>query len=319
MQTSHAFEGKTLVDQNPSYRGIIAILAGGVAIGTAAIFMRLAPTTPTSAGFWRVALSVPVFLAIAYGAKQRGKQKSWQFNMTMVWPMILVGFWFATDLFFWHWAVEKTTVANATLLANLASVFIVVAGFLFFRERFNRTFLIGLSLALIGAAFLVGQNASYSPEYLFGDGLGIITAIALTGYLITAAKARQTIPAHTLMLGSSLVTAVLLLPVATMQGGQIIPETIAGWAPLLGLALVTHVMGQGLIIYGLAHVSAAYGAVGLLIQPVIAAVLAWILFDEALGILHFIGGILILTGIAITQMRKSRQKEVTLAKTERKM
>jgi drug/metabolite transporter (DMT)-like permease len=66
-------------------------------------------------------------------------------------------------------------------------------------------------------------------------------------------------------------------------------------------------------------VSAAYGAVGLLIQPVIAAVLAWILFDEALGILHFIGGILILTGIAITQMRKSRQKEVTLAKTERKM
>lgn len=292
--------------ENPSYRGIIAILGGGIAIGTAAIFMRLAPTSPTSAGFWRVALSVPVFFIIAYIAKQHGKQKSWQFDVTMVWPMILVGFWFAADLFFWHWAVARTTVANATLLANLASVFTVVAGFLFFQERFNRTFLAGLTLALIGAGFLVGQNASYNPEYLFGDVLGIVTAVALTGYLITGSKARQKIPAHTLMLGSSFVTAALLLPVAIAQGGQLLPETLAGWAPLIGLALITHVMGQGLIMYGLAHVSAAYGAVGLLVQPVIAAVLAWILFGEALGLLHFIGGMLILTGIAVTQIRRTQ-------------
>lgn len=290
-----------------SYKGIIAILCGGVAIASAAIFMRLAPVAPPSAAFWRLALSVPVFLLIAY-IGQRNNKESLTLSPTLLWKISLVGAWFAADLFFWHWSVAYTTVANATLLANLASVFTAVAGYLFFGERFSARFLIGLALALMGAGFLIGQNAAYAPEYLLGDGMGIITALALTGYLITAAKTRPYVSTNSMMLGSAVVGAVLLLPAAIIAGGKLIPDSLEGWGPLLGLALITHVMGQGLIVFGLAHVSAAHGAVGLLIQPVVAALLAWLWFGEMLGMLHIVGGILILTGIMVTQSRVKKTK-----------
>lgn len=282
--------------------GISAILLGGVAIGSAAIFMRLAPVAPQAAAFWRMALSVPVFLLITLCHPQIRAQVRALSN-TDLYLMAMVGFWFAVDLFFWHWAVARTTVANATLLANLASVFTVIMGFFLYKQRFSRRFLAGLALALIGAATLVGQNVAFRPDYLFGDFLALLTSFALTGYVITAARARASVPTPVLMAGSAIVSALLLVPAALLDKGAFVPATVEGWLPLLGLALVTHVLGQGLIIYGLAHISAAYGAIGLLIQPVVAALLAWAIFAEALGPLHVVGGMLILGGIWLSQRR----------------
>lgn len=287
----------------PASWGIASILLGGIAIGSAAIFMRLAPVAPSAAAFWRMALSIPVF-ALYFLATRAGRNQLQQANRQQLIQMAIVGFWFAVDLFFWHWAVARTTVANATLLANLASVFTVVVGFFLFKETFSRLFVAGLMLAMAGAATLVGQNAAYSPEYLAGDFLGLLTAFALTGYIITAARARAVLSTTMLMAGSAVVSALLLLAPALMADGAFIPPTPDGWLPLIGLALVTHILGQGLIVYGLAHISAALGSIGLLIQPVVAAVLAWLIFGEALGPLHMAGAIMILAGIAVSQQRR---------------
>ena len=280
--------------------GLSAILLGGVAVGFSAVFMRLSPVDPSAAAFWRVAISAPVFLAIAL---MRRGTPGHQFapSLAALKHVGLVGTLFAIDLFFWHWAVARTTVANATLLANLASVFTVVVGYMLYRERFSKSFLTGLLLALVGAGTLVGQNLAFSPNYLFGDFLGLVTSFALTGYMVAAARARGSVPTNWLMAGSAIVSALLLLPAGLLAPGPFVPESLFGWLPLLGLALITHVMGQGLIIYGLAHISAAAGSIGLLVQPVIAALLAWAIFAEALGVLHMVGGILILGGIWLSQ------------------
>ena len=290
----------------PASWGIASILLGGVAIGSAAIFMRLAPVAPSAAAFWRMALSVPVF-AVFILAMPAGRQQLKQLNRQQLIQIGLVGFWFAVDLYFWHWAVARTTVANATLLANLASVFTVVVGFFLFKETFSRLFIAGLVLAVAGAATLVGQNAAYSPQYLVGDFLALITACALTGYIIMAAKARAALSTTMLMAGSAVVSALLLLTPALMAEGAFIPASLDGWLPLIGLALVTHILGQGLIIYGLAHISAAYGSVGLLIQPIVAAFLAWLIFNETLGPIHLAGAVMILAGIAVSQQRRGKQ------------
>ncbi len=289
----------------PASWGITSILLGGVAIGSAAIFMRLAPVAPSAAAFWRMALSIPVFMVFIL-AVPTNRQQLKAINRQQLVQIALVGFWFALDLYFWHWAVARTTVANATLLANLASVFTVVVSFFLFKETFSKLFLAGLVLAVVGAATLVGQNAAYSPQYLTGDFLGLVTACALTGYIITAAKARAMLSTTMLMTGSAIVSAALLLAPALSADGAFIPIHLEGWLPLVGLALVTHVLGQGLIIYGLAHISASYGSIGLLIQPVVAAILAWLIFNETLGPLHIAGAVMILAGIAVSQQRRRR-------------
>jgi drug/metabolite transporter (DMT)-like permease len=104
-----------------------------------------------------------------------------------------------------------------------------------------------------------------------------------------------------LMAVTSTVTAILLWPVAVAAGEQFFPATPRGWLVLLGLALLSHAAGQGLIAYALAHLPAAFSSVGLLLQPVVAAVFAWFLLAEPLVALQVAGGLVVLAGIYLAR------------------
>ena len=284
-----------------SPKGFAAVLCGAIAIGSAPIFMRYADVTPTAAAFWRVLLSLPILAAWLTIDIRRGISGEPLFSPRAGRAMIIVGLWFSVELFFWHWSVAKTTVANATLLANMATVFTALAGFLFFKERFSRHFMLGLLLALGGAVMLIGQNAELNPHYLEGDLIGLACAVTYAGYIVSAARLRRRMPTSAVMFSSALVTAITLGALAFIEGGTVVPPTPASWLPLLGLALVTHILGQSLILFGLAHVPAALGAASLLVQPIIAAILAWILFGEALGPWHVAGALCIFAGIVLAR------------------
>ena len=278
----------------------ILLILGGVAIGTSPIFMRFSEVTPTSAAFWRLLLAIPLLvLWQAYDIRKNKGAATPSLNFKDLKPFIIVGFFFALDLSMWHWSVELTSVANSTLLANMAAIFTAVGGFLFFGERFSKTFISGMMLALFGAISLMGHSFELAPENLSGDVLGLITAVAYAGYMIFSAKARQYFSTVSIVLGTALFGAVFLLPIALNETGQFMPTSLMGWWPLVALAWFTHVVGQSLIVYALAHLPAAFGSITLLIQPVVAAVLAWILFSEYLSIYHFVGAALIISGILV--------------------
>ncbi|MBT5185539.1 MAG: DMT family transporter [Kordiimonadaceae bacterium] len=278
----------------------VALIIGGLAIGTSPIFMRFAETTPTSTAFWRIALAIPLLILWQMYDLKKNKGQVFVFkNIKDFQPFLLVGFFFAADLIMWHWAVNLTTVANATLLANMSVIFTAVGGFLFFGDRFSKTFIIGLTLALLGAVSLMGHSIEFNPENIFGDLLGLTAAIAYAGYMIASVAARKKFSTASVMLGTAIISAIFIFPVAIFETGLFIPSTLIEWWPLIGLAWFTHVVGQSLIVYALAHLPAALGAVGLLIQPVVAGVFAWYLFAEALGIYHFVGAVFIISGILV--------------------
>lgn len=278
----------------------ISLLIGGLAIGTSPIFMRYADVTPTSSAFWRMALSIPLLVIWQiYDIRKNGSAATPKLSFKEMKIFIIVGFFFALDLTMWHWSVQLTTVANATLLANMSAIVTALLGFLFFGERFSRTFIGGMILALLGAMSLMGSSIELNPDHLVGDFLGMITAFAYAAYMIASAQARQKYSTVSIILATAVFGSIFLLPVALVETGDFIPATLSGWWPLLALAWFTHVVGQSLIVYSLGHLPAAFGAVSLLIQPIVAAILAWILFAEALGIYHFIGGTLIISGILV--------------------
>jgi len=285
----------------------VALIIGGLAIGTSPIFMRFAETTPTSTAFWRIALSIPLLILWQMYDLKKNKGQVFDFKALKDFaPFLLVSFFFAADLIMWHWSVNLTTVANSTLLANMSVIFTAVGGFILFGDRFSRTFIIGMMLALLGAVALMGHSIEFNPENIFGDLLGLTTATAYAGYMMASVAARKRFSTVSVMLGTAVISAVFILPVAIFETGLFVPSTLIEWWPLIGLAWFTHVVGQSLIIYALAHLPAALGAVGLLIQPVVAGVLAWYLFAEALGIYHFVGAALIISGIFVCKRGASK-------------
>lgn len=103
------------------------------------------------------------------------------------------------------------------------------------------------------------------------------------------------------MTWSGVVSALTLLPVTLLSGEGLTATTIRGWAVLVGLALISHVGGQGLIASALAHLPVGFSSVGLLLQPAVAALLAWIILNEPIGPWQALGGMVVLAGIILAR------------------
>jgi drug/metabolite transporter (DMT)-like permease len=131
--------------------------------------------------------------------------------------------------------------------------------------------------------------------------LGLLTAVFYAGYILAVKALRDDFSAATVMTWSGVVSATVLLPLSLLSGEGILAFTGRGWALLVGLALVSHVGGQGLITYALAHLPAAFSSVGLLLQPAVAAALAWIILHEPVGGWQALGGAIVLTGIVLAR------------------
>ena len=276
---------------------LFALLAGATCIALSPIFVRVSEAGPTATAFWRVAIAVPVLWALYLRSGKTTRRYSGK------WPLLLAaGFAFAGDLAFWHASVKLTSVANSTLLANLASIFVTLALWVFLRQRPGGLFLAGLATALVGVSLLVNTSLQFSASGLLGDALGVVTAMFYAGYLLAVKglRDRGETTLH-LMAVTTTITTIFLFPAALASGDQMLPSTAFGWWMLIGLALVSHAAGQGLIAYALAHLPAAFSSVSLLFQPVMAALFAWVLLSEALVPLQIFGGLVVLAGIYLAR------------------
>src|SRR5438045_4231386 len=149
---------------------LAALLTGATCIALSPIFVRIADVGPSASAFWRVALAAPLLWPLArLGARSRAPRAAW--------PLLFAaGFAFAGDLAFWHWSIRFTSVANSTLLADLASLFVTAAMWLFWRQRPSTRFLLGLAAALGGVWMLVRASLAFSATALLGDVVGLATA-----------------------------------------------------------------------------------------------------------------------------------------------
>ena len=276
---------------------IVILLFGALCIAFAPIFVRLSELGPSATAFYRLLFALPVvwsWMALDWktdsGSRRPATWKDYRL-------LALAGFFFAGDLAVWHWSIRLTSVANATLLANFAPIFVTLGAYFIFGERYSRTFLIGMVCAICGVVILLGDSVNISHKHLLGDVCGMVTAVFYGGYILTVGRLRTSFSTATIMAWSGLTTCLVLIPVTALSGESFIAATFNGWLVLVGLALVSQVGGQSMIAYALAHLSAAFGSVALLLQPVLAAVFAWILFKEGLSLLQMCGGIIVLTGV----------------------
>jgi drug/metabolite transporter (DMT)-like permease len=282
---------------------LIALFAGAIFIALSPIWVRVSEVGPTASAFWRVLLAVPLLWILFFSLKTNERKTT-----LPPLPYLLAGLAFAGDLAFWHWSIQYTSVANSTLLANLASIFVTLAAWVLWKQRPSGLFLGGLAAALLGTGLLVRASLGFSPTALLGDALGVVTAMFYAWYLLQVKDLRDRGAATLqLMAVTTTITAVILLPVALLSGEPLLPQTETGWLKLLGLAWISHAGGQGLIAYALAHLPAAFSAVGLLLQPVMAAGFAWLLLSEPLTGLQCAGGAVVLFGIYLAHRGRVSQ------------
>jgi drug/metabolite transporter (DMT)-like permease len=275
------------------------VCAGAALIGLAPIGMRLAAPEidPQAIAFWRFAFALPPLLILAAIVRA-----------PIVKPGMLAtaGLAFGVEVGLWHLALTLTTVANATFFSNMAPIVAAFAGWLLFKERIAGGFALGAAIALGGAALLTIGRPSAGQSGLAGDALGLLSAVGYAAYLILLNRARRSVHVVPAMLITTTFAMLIALTATLALGERFWPQSAFVWAVLIGLGVVVHVGGQGLIAMGIGRLPIGIATVLLWIQPIAAAMFAWPMFGEAMGPISLLGAALLLGGIYIVQRTRAQ-------------
>lgn len=283
---------------------LAAAVVANVALAFGPWFVRVADTGPVAAAFWRMALALPVIavLALAGGTRVSGLRSAKTLSGRLWVLLALAGIAFALDLGSWHVGILQTTLANATLFGNSATFIFPIYGFVAARAWPTRTQGCALLLAALGAGLLMGRSYQLDPGHLVGDLLCVLAGVLYAVYFVLMADVRRTMSPWPALALSSLAALLPLLLLALALGERVMPGL---WWPLVALALVSQVLGQGCMIYALGKLSPLVIGLALLLQPVVAAAIGWIVYGETLGAPDLFGAAMV--AVALVLVRRSPQ------------
>ena len=291
------------MDSSLSRFAFAALLAGATGIGFAPVLVRLSEIGPSATAFFRILFALPLLWGWVGIEREKSPSARRPVNRDDYLWLTSAGLFFTGDLAVWHWSLQFTSVANSTLLTNFAPIFVTLGARFLFAEQISRGFVLGMLLALGGAVMLVGASFNLNLRHLLGDLLAIGTALFYAGYLLTVKHLRHSFSSATIMAGSGLVSCPALLLIAVCSGENLLPASAGGWWVLIALALISHVGGQTLIAYAFGHLPASFSSVSLLLQPVVAAAVAWLVLHEPLSFPQGVGGLVVLAGITLASQR----------------
>ena len=171
----------------------------------------------------------------------------------------------------------------------------------------------GMAVAIIGAIAIGIEDLQVADSSLVGDGAALMAAGFSAISILTSdpaspsgARERASLTIEQLrvqfstpivMQWTSLAGGLFLLPLVLFTEGQLLPTSNTSWLAIVGLGLISQAVGQGLLTYSLAKFPSSFVAVSMLAIPVIAAILALIIFSEQLSLYNWSAFAVVLSGI----------------------
>jgi len=273
-------------------KGIFLLLIGASMLGGSGIFVKLSDSSPSLIAFYRSLFALP-FLYAWMKFEERNDSSKIIWDKRTFFFLVLGGLCFALDMSIWNWSLTFTSVANATLMANIAPVFVVIFGVLFLGYKIEIFFVVTLLLALIGVFLVILPGEQIM---VFGDSLGILAAVFYAGYILSIKDLTNILqPARTLFL-VTIITTLCLLPISLIEADSLILSK-SEFFILIFYAIFSQTLAQGLITSGISKVSAHLSSLVLLMQPVAAAFYGWFFLQELLSPLQMAGGLIVLAAI----------------------
>lgn len=279
-----------------------ALAVGVLVLSLSAFFIRWAEAPGTITSFYRM-LSASIILLPIYSVKE-------SFRINLSWKILLfpalAGFFSAMDHSLWSTALGMTRVANATLFNNMAPVWVALVSIIIFRQKLRGKFWFGLTLTLIGAVVVFGDNLLKNPTLSTGDGISILSSVFYAGFFLAVQRGRQRMATLSFTFYEVVFCAVSLFLVNLFVGNSFGGYSIQSYLIFILAGLFPQVIGYFSITYALGHVPAAIVAPTMISQPILTALLAIPFLGENLSIAQWVGGITVLMGIYFVNRSQER-------------
>ena len=271
----------------------LALISGILALSLSALFVRWADAPGVVTSFYRMALAATFLFPFWFIQPHEHRNPGLRW---FIFP-ILGGLFTALDHAVWSTAIGQTRVANATLLNNMAPLWVALFALLIWREKMRSLFWVGLLLALTGVTFVLGDDLLHRPQLGAGDLLAMLSSVFYAAYFLTTQSGRSHWHTLAYIWIVDLVAAVILFGITMLSGQSLGTYPTTTILAFLGTALISQVVGYFSVGYALGHLPAAVVAPTMIAQPVFTALLAIPLIGESLVPAQYIGGLAVLVGI----------------------
>lgn len=279
-------------------------------VSTAGLFAHqaLAEATPLAIAAWRLGLAALFFGGLSL-LPSGGPNKPLPRNAR--WRLMLAGLCLAAHFVTWFAALDRTSVARATLLACTTPLWTTLGSFLLGRRRPSARDLAALAAAAVGL-WLVTQASAQTATHatLLGDVFGLSAGLLFGSYLLCVEGLHETISSQRQVTLAYSVAAGLLWAVLSVRGGATFSYSASVWKALLGMTLGPQIFGHTLLNWSLRHFSSSLVAFSILLEPIIAALLAWYLLGQTLTLIQLFGGVLVLAALALVIGQKTPAERV---------
>ena len=272
------------------------LFVGATLISLSPIWVRLVTVPPTVSAFYRVLIGGIALVIFLMVTRQR-----LDLSRRILVMLLVAALFFSLDLWFWHRSIAYVGPGLATLLANFQVFFMMLAGILLLAQAPRARQLVAVPLAIMGLALLVGfEWQTLTANYRFGIGLGLLTAMAYTGYLLSLRTARS-LSSHRMPTREvaivSLTTALLLGISVGMEGASLLIPTPADVGWLFAYGILSHCIGWLLIAASLPKVTATEAGLALLLQPALSYLWEVLWFGRVLTVMEATGAVIALAAI----------------------
>jgi drug/metabolite transporter (DMT)-like permease len=293
--------------QLKSAQNFFILCLGASLIGLAPVFVRWSELSPSWSLFYRMFLALP-FLALInlyFNRSAAFKLKSRK-HLLLV---LVASLAFAGDMSSWHWSLEFTSVANATIFVNTASIYMMIFAVLIFKESVSRRFMLSFVLTFIGVIGLIYFSNTKTEGALIGDGIALVAAFLYAAYLLIISRLGEESSIN-IIFYTTLFTGIFGLIFALFESKDFLPNSSFQFYNLLAMAILCQVGGQFFITHSLPKIKASFGSIGLLMQPIVATIFGAIVFYEYLNFIQLSFVILALVGIYFARLEIQPAKEI---------
>lgn len=192
-----------------------------------------------------------------------------------------------------------TTASNAGFLISLSVVLIPIISFVFLKQKIEKRVIVGVCLALIGIALMTLDS---KLTVNIGDLLCILCAMLCSIHVIVIGiftKEVDSIALGALQLGFAGIFSIIF---SAFTETVRLPNTALSWLTVLLLSIFCTAIGYIVQTMAQQHTSATHTGLILSLEPVFSAIFAYIFLEEVLAPKGYIGAVILLTGVLISEL-----------------
>jgi drug/metabolite transporter (DMT)-like permease len=284
--------------------GLLALAIAGVSVSSVLVRYAQAESVPSLViSFYRMLFATLMLAPFALARMRRG---GWGVGRRDVGLLAVVGFLLAAHFATWVTSLEYTSVASSAVLVTTEALWVPLGAAFLLRERVGARVWTGVLIAFGGSILLVAgdlRETRFGGLALLGDFLAFAGALAASMYFLAGRRLRQRFDLVVYATVVYAFSAMFLLAMVLVRGDPLWPYSDRAFFILFLFAFFPMIVGHTTINYLLRWVPPHYISTAILAEPVVSALLAWMLLDEAVLPLVFLGGAVILLGILVATSR----------------